>query len=150
MMKRKKCLADGGKLPNDYAEAALRRSQAKYGNAVPPTVSQPPQIQDRPAQQAIGSVGQAMLDAIRNRDEQLRKAADYDQPRKFAGGGMPGVIREGNSFRGDPTSPALTLQMQSEDGGLAATATPNVAAVPAVSPVSTPLSGARNPLRPCR
>ena len=143
MMKRKKCLADGGKLPNDYAEAALRRSQAKYGNAVPPTDSPQQQRQDRvPQQQAIGSVGQAMLDAIRNRDEQLRKAADYDQPRKFAGGGMPGVIREGNSFRGDPTSPALTLQMQSEDGGLAATATPNVAAVQAVSPVSTPLSGA--------
>ena len=101
MKKLKKCMADGGKVPIDPVEAALARSRAKYGTAAPtPEPSQ--QDQSQPAEKKpVEQDGQTVMDHIRNRADRLREAMDYEKARKFAGGGVAGVIRDGNSFYSD-------------------------------------------------
>ena len=101
MKKLKKCMADGGKLSIDPIEAALARSRAKYGTA-DPTPEPPQQNQGQPAEKKpVDQDGQAVMDHIRNRADRLREAMDYEKARKFAGGGVAGVIRDGNSFYSD-------------------------------------------------
>ncbi len=78
--------------------------------------------------------------------EQLAKMA----PRRFADGLIPGVIRDGNSFRDDPAYAAQ--QRHSANAELERLSTPvaipNATAVPAALPVSAPLSGATQALPP--
>lgn len=101
MKKLKKCMADGGKLPIDPVEAALARSRAKYGTA-DPTPEPPQQNQVQPAEKKpVEQDGQTVMEHIRSRADRLREAMDYEKARKFAGGGVAGVIRDGNSFYSD-------------------------------------------------
>lgn len=95
-MKKRKCMADGGMVlaadeKRETVEQMLARMNAKYGTGIPSPAPQPqapaPQPQ-APAQQQTG-----IVDSLRRRNEELKKAANYARGgvKRMEAGGIAGL-----------------------------------------------------------